>query len=101
GLARGADQVLQLDAGRYEIVYRPTRAYLKAFSTRTPIVQIVQDERAKAVLAGVFPLITMLDESMLAAMGEATLREMAATPYLTLTEAQLDEIDLALGALAA
>lgn len=101
GLARGADRVLQFDAGRYEITYRPSRAYLKAFNTRTPIVQIVQDEQAKAVLAGVFPLITMLDESMLAAMGEATLREMAATPYLTLTEAQLDEIDLALGALAA
>jgi len=35
----------------------------------------------------------MLDETMLAAMGEATLREMATTPYLPMTSEQLDEID--------
>jgi alpha-L-rhamnosidase len=100
GAPQGSDLILKLEAGHYTIHYQPTRAYHQTFSSRTPIAQLVQDARAKAILAGVFPMITLLDASMLAAMGEATLREMAGTPYLTLTEAQLDEIDRALSALA-
>lgn len=42
----------------------------------------------------------MLDDSMQAAMGEAALRAMAATPYLSLAGGQFDEIDQALGAMA-
>lgn len=93
GIQQGRDLILQLGAGNYLIEYQPGRAYVKTFSTRTPIVQIVQNEQAKAVLASVFPMINMLDDNMLAAMGEANLREMATTPYLTLTSEQLDEID--------
>ncbi len=100
GTPQGSDLILQLTAGRYQIDYQPTRAYRETFSTRTPLVQVVQNEAARTILAGVFPLVTMLDDSMLAAMGEATLRELAATPYLPLTAEQLDEIDQALGAIA-
>ena len=96
GIQQGRDLILQLAAGKYLIEYQPSRTYVKTFSTRTPIVQIVQNEQAKAILAGVFPMINMMDDNMLAAMGEATLREMATTPYLTLTSEQLDEIDRAL-----
>jgi hypothetical protein len=38
----------------------------------------------------------MMDDSMSATMGEANLRELATTPYLTMTDEQLDEIDRAL-----
>jgi alpha-L-rhamnosidase len=97
GTQQGCDLVLQLEAGHYQIAYQPSRAYVKTFSTCTPIVQIVQNEQAKAILAGVFPMISMMDDNMLAAMGEANLREMASTPYLTMTGEQLDELDQLLG----
>lgn len=42
----------------------------------------------------------MLNDSMQAAMDEATFRETAATPYLSLAGEQFDEIDQALGAMA-
>lgn len=96
GIQQGHDLILNLGAGKYLIEYRPSRAYVKTFSTRTPIVQIVQNEQAKAALAGFVPMIAMLDDNLLATMGEANLREMATTPYLTLTSEQLDEIDRAL-----
>jgi alpha-L-rhamnosidase len=99
GTQQGHDLTLQLAAGHYRIEYRPNRPYLKTYSTHTPIAQIVQSEQVKAVLAGVFPMIAMLEPSLLAAIGEATLREMAATPYLTITNEQLDEIDQALSSI--
>jgi len=96
GIQQGCNLALTLEAGHYLIAYQPNRAYVQTFNTRTPIVHIVQNEQAKAVLASVFPMINMLDDSMLSAMGEATLREMASTPYLTMSSEQLDEIDRAL-----
>jgi len=97
GTQQGSDLILHLAAGTYRITYQPTRPYRKTFSTRTPIVQIVQDEQAKAIVAGVFPILGTLDDSMLAAMGEASLRDMANTPFLSMTPEQLDEIDKMLG----
>ena len=38
-------------------------------------------------------MITMLDESMLADIGEASIRDMTKTPYLQLSEEQLAELD--------
>lgn len=99
GNQQGEDLILSLSAGRYEIHYQPDRAYVKTYNTRTPIVQIVQNDQAKTVLAGVFPMINMLDDSMLSAMGEASLRDMATTPYLSMTDEQLDQIDQALSAI--
>lgn len=96
GHQQGYDLVLSLKAGRYQIEYQPNRAYVKTYSTRTPIVQVVQNEQAKAILVGFIPMLALLDDAMLAAMGEATLREMATTPYLTMTSEQLDEVDRAL-----
>jgi len=93
GTPQGNDLVLQLPAGTYLIAYQPTRPYRKTFSTQMPIVQLVQNEQAKAILAGVFPMIAALDDSMLVAMGEASIRDMANTPYLPMTPEQLDDID--------
>jgi alpha-L-rhamnosidase len=96
GTQVGNNLVLQLGAGRYVIDYQPNRPYVKTYSTHTPIVQIVQNEQAKAVLAGVFPMIKVIETSMLDSIGDATLREMATTPYLPMTGEMLDEIDRAL-----
>jgi alpha-L-rhamnosidase len=64
GTQQGNNLVLSLGAGRYEIDYQPSRPYVKTYSTRTPIVQILQNEQAKAILANVFPMITMIEASM-------------------------------------
>lgn len=45
------------------------------------------------VLADILPMINMMNGSMLAAMGEASLRDVATTPYLTMNNEQLDETD--------
>lgn len=100
GVQQGKDLALELGAGRYSIHYKPNRPYIQTYNTRTPIAQILQNERAKAVLTEVFPMLAMLDASMLAAIGEATLREMAATPYLPMTAEQLDAVDQALSGIA-
>jgi hypothetical protein len=44
-------------------------------------------------------MLAVMDDSMLSALGEANLRDMANTPYLTLTAEQLDEVDRALSAI--
>ncbi len=88
---------LELGAGQYSISYQPTRAYFEIFSTETPIHKLVKSEKAVRMLSGVFPMITMLDDQMLAAMGEASIRDMTKTPYLQLSEKQLAELDQLLG----
>jgi hypothetical protein len=60
----------------------------------------VQNQRATAALADVFPAIARLNDVTLAAMGEASLRDMVNSPYLSVTPAQLDAIDRALSALS-
>ncbi len=100
GIAQDGNLILHLAAGTYQIAYHPTRPYLKTFSTHTPIVELVQNQRATAALADVFPAIARLNDVTLAAMGEASLRDMVNSPYLSVTPAQLDAIDRALSALS-
>jgi alpha-L-rhamnosidase len=96
GIQQGSNVILQLESGRYQVEYQPGRSYIKTFSIDTPVVQILQNEQAKAILQGFIPMVATLDEAMITAMGEASLREIAATPHLNLTCEQLDEIDQAL-----
>ena len=100
GVQQGSSLVLQLSAGAYQIDYQPSRLYVKTYSTYTPIVEIIQNEQAKAVLAGLFPMLSMINDAMVSAIGNASLREMAVTPYLPLTPDQLDEIDRVLSGIS-
>jgi alpha-L-rhamnosidase len=84
---------LTLGAGHYEIDYQPGNEYLQQYDTHTPIVQMVRNKKAAEFLATLFPMITSLDESMLSTIGDASIREMVATPFLDLTNEQMDEID--------
>jgi alpha-L-rhamnosidase len=84
---------LTLDTGHYTITYQPTRAYYETFSTEIPIPRLVRSEKVLRLLAEVFPIITMLDDNMLAVIGESSIRELAKTPYLPLTDVQLVELD--------
>ena len=93
GTQHGEALHLDLPAGLYYIDYQPTQKYKKTFNTYTPIVQVIQNEQARQVLIKVFPMLAMLDDATISALGEATMREMAATPFLSLTSVQLDELD--------
>jgi len=99
GTAQGSDLLLQLGAGTHRIHYLPAHPYRKTLSTRTPIVELVRNEQAKAILVEAFPMIAMLDEATLATLGEANLRDMAGTPYLPLAPEQLDSMDQVLSAI--
>ena len=88
---------LELSAGKYTITYQPTRPYVQTFSTYTPIVKLVRSEQVVAALAETFPMIMALNDMMLAAIGDASIRDMAQTPFLPLTEQQLDGLDQILG----
>jgi len=96
GIQQGSNVILQLETGHYQIEYQPSRSYIKTFGIDTPVVQVLQNGQAKVILQGFIPMVATLDETMITAIGEASLREIAATPYLNLTGEQLDEIDQAL-----
>lgn len=89
----GQDVELDLGAGTYEIAYQPTRPYIEVLSTNTPIVTLLKNEKVVEALSETFPVIKALDEDMLMAIGNASMRELAHTPYLRLSDAQLDGID--------
>lgn len=93
GRQAGENVEIELIAGHYTVEYQPAKPYRQTYNTRTPLARLVQNKQAVQVLAGPVPLIAMLDDNMLAAMGEASLREMATTPYLPLTAEQLDKLD--------
>jgi alpha-L-rhamnosidase len=96
GIQQGSDVIFQLDSSHFQIEYQPTRPYLKTCSIDMPVVQILQNEQAKAIVQGFIPMVASLDDAMIAAPGGSSLREIAATPHLDLTDEQLDEIDRAL-----
>lgn len=99
GLLQGRNVVLQLKAGHYRILYQPSRSYIKKYGIDTPIIQLLQDKAVKAVLANIFPMLITVDDSMLAAIGGASIRDIAATPIFPISSEELDEIDQALGSI--
>jgi hypothetical protein len=90
---QGADVILQLDAGHYQIEYSPTRSYIETLSTYVPAVKILQNKQAKLALMRFIPIIAVVTDAMIAAIGNDSIRDLAATPYLKLSEKQLDEMD--------
>jgi alpha-L-rhamnosidase len=90
---QGADVVLQLDSGHYQIEYQPTRPYIETLSTYGPAVKILQNKMAKLALLRFIPMIAMVTDAMIAAIGNDSIRDLAATPYLKLSDKQLDEMD--------
>lgn len=84
---------LEVSSGKYAIAYQPTRKYVEVFSIDTPIVRLVRSSKVVAALAEAFPMITKLDESILVAIGDASIRDMAQTPFLQLSEQQLYRLD--------
>ena len=93
GNQQTADVILHLETGRYQIEYQPTRPYIETLSTYVPAVKILQNKQAKLALLRFIPMIAMVTDAMIAAIGNDSIRDLAATPYLNLSDKKLDEID--------
>ena len=93
GNQQAADVILHLETGRYQIEYHPTRPYIETLSTYVPAVKILQNKQAKLALLRFIPMIAMVTDAMIAAIGNDSIRDLAATPYLNLSDEKLDEID--------
>jgi alpha-L-rhamnosidase len=96
GRQTGSCVEMELPAGTYHIEYHPLKPYIEVFSTHTPIVRLVRCKKVVDALKDQFPMITMVDENMLTAIGDASIRQMAQSPYVQLTETQLNGLDLLL-----
>jgi alpha-L-rhamnosidase len=90
-----SDHTVELDlgAGKYIIVYKPTREYRQTYNSYTPIGQLVKNKQVVERLAPMFPQINTLDEFALASFGNVSLREMGFSPFLRLTVEQMNQID--------
>ena len=93
GIQQGKDVFLQLDSGRYQIEYLPTRSYIETLSTYVPAIKILQNKKAKLALMRFIPMIAMVTDAMIAAIGNDSIRDLAMTPYLKLSDGKLDEMD--------
>ena len=58
-----------------------------------PAVKILQNKKAKLALMRFIPMVAMVTDAMIAAIGNDSIRDLAATPYLKLSDKQLDEMD--------
>jgi alpha-L-rhamnosidase len=93
GIQQGPDVIMPLETGHYRIEYKPTRPYIETLSTYVPAVKILQNKMAKLALLRFIPMIAMVTDAMIAAIGNDSIRDLAATPYLKLSDKQLDEMD--------
>jgi hypothetical protein len=58
-----------------------------------PAVKILQNKKAKLALMRFIPMVAMVTDAMIAAIGNDSIRDLATTPYLKLSDEKLDEID--------
>ena len=93
GIQQGLNLILQLESGHYRIEYQPSRSYRETLSTYVPAIKILENKQAKKAVRRFIPMVGMLTKGMITAMGDDSLRELTATPYLNLSDEQLDEID--------
>jgi len=93
GIQQGSSVIMHLEAGHYQVEYQPSRPYIETLSTYVPAVKILQNKKAKLALMRFIPMIAMVTDVIIAAIGNDSIRDLAATPYLSLSDAQLDEMD--------
>ena len=90
---QGADVILQLYSGHYQVEYQPTRPYIEKLSTYVPAAKILQNKKAKLALMRFIPMVALFTDAIIAAIGNDSIRDLATTPYLELSDEKLDEID--------
>lgn len=94
GVQLGAETQLELLSGEYVIHYDPTRSYIKRLSAETPLVELLSNKDAKAVIAAILPpsIESMTPDTLSASVGDASLRDLSAYYPLLDTEL-LDRLD--------
>lgn len=92
----GENTVLELDSGTWKFNYKPTVQYKKIYSTDTPLKELFENKQAKAVLGKYTPQIARADGIMLERMKEASIKQLADTPYFEIEEDILEKMDIEL-----
>lgn len=100
GTQQGEDAYLELTPGRYVIRYMPTRSYVKRLSTHTPLIELLDREETKVLVAGLLPHGMELTPDILSgSIGEASLRDLSS--YYPIEAGLLDDLDEKLSAIPA
>ncbi|OCT12823.1 alfa-L-rhamnosidase RamA [Paenibacillus pectinilyticus] len=98
GVQEGDKTRLELYSGTYEIHYLPTKDYIKRYSTSSPLVELMRNESAKAIIQPVLPRrMDHNPQDFLSAIGDTSLRQLSA--YFPMDAAVLDQLDEQLNAL--
>lgn len=97
GVQVGEEVHLELVSGVYEIFYVPTKEYIKKLSTYTPLVELLLNDQANALITKLLPAgMESLDPDTLRnAIGDASLRDLKA--YYPMEDSMLDQLDQQLG----
>ncbi|WP_336783231.1 hypothetical protein [Paenibacillus illinoisensis] len=92
GEQQGEAVWLNLQSGSYTIYYVPSRSYLNEFSTKTPLVELLQHETAASIIRN-----TMIEQAGVDldnfgdSLGVSSLHDLAA--IYSLSPEMLDELD--------
>jgi len=89
----GENICVELTSGVWEFCYRPTKEYIKRYSTRSSINELLSNPESKIVLSETLPQMSMMPEEIFEKVGQQSLREFAKTPFFTLEDKILDELD--------
>lgn len=84
---------VEINSGVWEFCYSPTKEYIKRYSTRMPLNEILLNQEAKKVLVENLPIMSRLPEAVFEKMGNQTLRQLANSPFLTLESKMLEKLD--------
>ncbi|NQX47992.1 family 78 glycoside hydrolase catalytic domain [Paenibacillus tritici] len=99
GTQQGDEAYLDLESGHYMIHYTPTKSYITALSTHTPLIELLYHTEAKTLIANLLPHGMELDPSILqGSIGEASLRDLSA--YYPMKAEMLDDLDAKLAELS-
>ena len=79
-----------------DIQYGHRVSLANLMKSQSSLQQLLQNDKVKEILTSMIPAIAQINDAMLAAAGEASLRDLAATPYLPVNERYLNQIDDAL-----
>ncbi len=100
GTQQGEEAHLELTSGSYVIRYTPTKSYVKRLSTHTPLIELLYNGEAKALIAGLLPHGMELNPDTLSgSIGEASLRDLSS--YYPMEAGMLDDLDAKLAAIIA
>ncbi|QLG40519.1 family 78 glycoside hydrolase catalytic domain [Paenibacillus sp. E222] len=84
--------LLELLSGSYSISYSPTKSYLRIFSTKTPLIELLHhDEAAPLIRTMMSEQVKVNPDDLGASMGNSSLRDLAA--FYSLPTHILDQMD--------